>query len=64
MLWLMPLVMVLLTFLASASLSNGEIDSTLRDARKVIEVRTIVSHGLRHIPTHSSTFGKLYLCQK
>jgi beta-lactamase regulating signal transducer with metallopeptidase domain len=64
MLWLMPLVMVLLIFLASASLSSGEIDSTLHYARKVIQMITTVSHRLKHIPTHSSTFRKLYLCQK
>jgi hypothetical protein len=59
MLWLMPLVMVLLTFLASVSLSSGEIDSTLHDARKVIQMRTTLSHRLKHIPTHSFTFRKL-----
>jgi hypothetical protein len=54
----MLLVMVLLTSLASSSLSNGETDSTLHDARKVVQMRTTVSHGLTllHILSHSESF--------
>jgi hypothetical protein len=48
--------MVLMTFLASASLSNGEIDSTLHDGRKVIQMRTTVSHRFKHIPMYSESF--------
>jgi hypothetical protein len=31
--------------MAFASLSNGEIDSTIHDGRKVIQMRTTVSNG-------------------